>query len=99
MGVQVLNPVQVSASGMDPARLKAEFGKDLCFWGGVDTRDVMPRGSTRDVRAEVARRIQQMGSGGGYILAAVHNLQPEVPPANIIELYRAGRELGTYPLA
>ncbi len=98
LGVQVLNPVQVSASQMDPAKLKAEFGKDLCFWGGVDTREVMPRGTASDVREEVAGRIRQMGAGGGYILAAVHNLQPEVPPANIVALYRAGRELGRYPL-
>ena len=98
LGVQALNPIQVSAADMEPARLKAEFGKDLTFWGGVDTRDVMPRGSVEDVRGEVARRIDQMGSGGGYILAAVHNIQPEVPPANIRELFRAGRELGRYPL-
>ena len=99
LGVQALNPIQVSACQMDPARLKREFGKDLCFWGGVDTRDVMPRGSLHDVREEVARRIREMGRGGGYILAAVHNLQVEVPPANIVELFRAGRQLGKYPLA
>ncbi len=58
----------------------------------------MPRGTASDVREEVAGRIRQMGAGGGYILAAVHNLQPEVPPANIVALYRAGRELGRYPL-
>ncbi len=98
LGVEVLNPVQVSAAGMDPARLKAEFGKNLTFWGGVDTRDVMPRGSVADVRNEVARRIRQMAPGGGFILAAVHNIQAEVPPANICALFRAGRELGRYPL-
>jgi len=98
LGVQALNPIQVSAADMDPAKLKAEFGNHLCFWGGIDTHRVMPRGSTDDVRAEVARRIRQMGPGGGYILAAVHNLQPEVPPANIIAMFRAGRELGRYPL-
>ncbi len=99
LGVQALNPIQVSAADMDPARLKAEFGKDLCFWGGVDTRDVMPRGSVEDVRKEVGRRIREMGPGGGLILAAVHNIQPEVPPANTRELFRAGRELGKYPLS
>ena len=98
LGVQGLNPIQVSAKNMDPARLKAEFGKDMCFWGGVDTREIMPRGTTLEVHDEVARRIKEMGSEGGYILAAVHNLQPEVPPANIVELYRAGKELGQYPL-
>lgn len=98
MGVQALNPVQVSASRMEPARLKAEFGADLCFWGGVDTRDVLPRGSASDVRKEVGRRIREMAKGGGYILAAVHNIQVEVPPANVAALFRAGRELGRYPL-
>jgi len=97
LGVQALNPIQVSAADMDPARIKREFGRDLCLWGGVDTRDVMPRGSAGDVRAEVQRRIREMGAGGGYILAAVHNIQPEVPPANIVAMFRAGRELGRYP--
>ena len=76
----------------------SEFGKDICLWGGVDTRQVMPRGTTKDVRDEVALRIEQMGPGGGYVLAAVHNLQPEVPAANIVELFHAGRQLGKYPL-
>ena len=98
MGAQALNPIQVSADNMDPVKLKAEFGKDLCFWGGVDTRDVMPNGTTADVRDEVARRIKQMANGGGYILAAVHDIAVEVPPTNIIALFNAGRELGTYPL-
>ncbi|MHC4441255.1 MAG: uroporphyrinogen decarboxylase family protein [Planctomycetota bacterium] len=99
LGVQALNPIQVSAKNMDPAKLKSQFGKDMCFWGGVDTRQVMPRGTTQDVRDEVALRIEQMGPGGGYVLAAVHNLQPEVPAANIVELFRAGRKLGKYPPA
>ncbi len=99
LGVQAINPVQVSAAGMDPASLKAEFGKHLTFWGGVDTRSVMPRGTPEDVRREVARRIREMAPGGGLILAAVHNLQKEVPPRNIVELYRAGRELGRYPIS
>lgn len=98
LGVQALNPVQVSAADMDTARLKAEFGKHMTFWGGVDTQSVMPRGSATEVREEVARRLRDMAPGGGYILAAVHNLQPEVPPANVIALFEAGKELGQYPL-
>jgi uroporphyrinogen decarboxylase len=98
LGVQALNPVQVSAADMEPARLKREFGRCLALWGGVDTRTVMPRGSAADVRAEVARRLREMAPGGGYVLAAVHNLQTEVPPLNIIALFRAGRELGGYPI-
>jgi uroporphyrinogen decarboxylase len=99
LGVQVLNPVQVSAAAMDPAGLKAEFGRDLSFWGGVDTRSVMPRGTPTAVAGEVQRRLREMGHGGGYILAAVHNLQPEVPPANIVALFEAGRRWGRYPLS
>jgi uroporphyrinogen decarboxylase len=99
LGVQVLNPIQVSASNMDPAGLKAEFGRELSFWGGVDTRSVMPRGTPAAVAGEVQRRLREMGRGGGYILAAVHNLQPEVPAANIVALFEAGRRFGRYPLA
>jgi uroporphyrinogen decarboxylase len=98
LGVQALNPVQVSAAHMDPIELKAEFGKDLTFWGGVDTRQVMPRGSPADVGREAQRRLRELGRGGGYILAAVHNLQTEVPPANIVALFAAGRRYGRYPL-
>ena len=99
LGVQVLNPIQVSAAAMDPVGLKAEFGSDLSFWGGVDTRSVLPRGTPTAVAGEVQRRLLEMGRGGGYILAAVHNLQPEVPPANIVALFEAGRRYGRYPLA
>lgn len=99
LGVQVLNPIQVSAAAMDPVGLKAEFGRDLSFWGGVDTRSVLPRGTPTAVAGEVQRRLLEMGRGGGYILAAVHNLQPEVPPANIVALFEAGRRYGRYPLA
>lgn len=99
LGVQVLNPIQVSAADMDPAALKAEFGRDLSLWGGVDTRSVMPRGTPQAVAGEVQRRLREMGRGGGYILAAVHNLQPEVPPANVLALFQAGRAHGRYPLA
>jgi len=98
LGVQVLNPVQVSAANMEPSKLKSDFGQDLCFWGGVDTHNVMPNGSKKEVAEEVARRIKQMGQHGGFILAAVHNLQREVPPSNIITLFDTGKKMGCYPL-
>lgn len=98
LGVEALNPVQVSAADMAPAKLKAEFGQHLSFWGGIDTRTVMPQGTVEAVRDEVRRRILEMGPGGGYILAAVHNLQPEVPPANIVAMFQAGKAFGQYPL-
>lgn len=92
-GVEVINPVQVNAEGMDPERLKREFGRDLCFWGGVDTQRVLPFGSPEDVRAEVRRRLSDLGRGGGYVLASVHNIQAEVPAENIVAMFETA--LGT----
>jgi len=92
IGVDILNPIQVSAKDMDPARLKREFGEWLSFWGGVDTQRVLPRGTPEEVKEEVRRRIEEMGKGGGYVLGAVHNIQPDVPPENIVALFEAGKE-------
>lgn len=96
MGIQVLNPVQVSARGMGTAQLKRDWGDQLAFCGAIDTLRVMPFGTPGDVRAEVRRRIDDLGDGGGYIVAAVHNIQPDVPPENIVAMYEAatGREPG-----
>lgn len=80
MGVDILNPIQVSAKGMDAKGLKKEFGDSLSFWGGIDTQKILPYGSTKDVEEEVKKRIDELAPGGGYILASVHNLQPDVPP-------------------
>jgi uroporphyrinogen decarboxylase len=96
-GVDIINPVQVSAIG-DTAALKAKFGDKVSFWGGIDTQHVLPRGSTDDVRAEVRRRIHDLGPGGGFVLAAVHNIQADVPPQNILAMAEAAREYGKYPL-
>ncbi|MGE5620599.1 MAG: uroporphyrinogen decarboxylase family protein [Sphingomonadaceae bacterium] len=98
VGVQVLNPIQVSARDMEPARLKAEFGSHLSFWGGIDSQHVLPYGTTEDVRAEVRRRVAEMGRGGGYMLAAVHNIQPDVPIENVLAMFDEAREAGRYPL-
>ncbi len=98
IGVDIINPVQVSAADMDTARLKAEFGDRLSFWGGIDTQSVLPNGTTEDVRAEVERRIADLAPGGGYVLNSVHNIQPDVPPANVIAMYDHGKKVGTYPI-
>lgn len=92
MGVDALNPVQVSAKGMDSRTLKREFGKEISFWGAVDTQRVLPFGSPQDVAAEVRRRIDDLAAGGGYVLCAVHNIQADVPPANICAMYDTARE-------
>jgi uroporphyrinogen decarboxylase len=96
LGVDALNPVQVSAKGMDSQRLKQEFGRDICFWGAIDTMRVLPFGSPAEVGAEVKRRIADLGSGGGYVLSAVHNIQADVSPENICAMYDAAREYGQY---
>jgi uroporphyrinogen decarboxylase len=93
-GVQAINPVQVSTAGMDPAELKREFGAHLSFWGGVDTHHVLPRGTPDDVSAEVRRRLSDLGRGGGYVLASVHNILAEVPPENIVAMFDTARAAG-----
>jgi uroporphyrinogen decarboxylase len=85
-GVQVLNPIQTSAVGMDPARLKREFGHTLCFHGAIDIQQTLVTGTPAEVRAEVRNRIDTLGPGG-YILAPSHILQPDSPPANILAMY------------
>lgn len=99
IGVEALNPIQVSAAGMDDTRkLKAEFGDKLSFWGGIDTRHVLPSGTPAEVREEVQRRIRDLAPGGGYVLCSVHNIQPEVPPENVVAMFDSAHELGRYPI-
>ena len=94
IGVNAINPVQTTAKGMDPEVLKARWGDRLSFWGGIDSHRVLPHGTKGDVRAEVALRIKQLGKNGGYILNSVHNIQPDVPPENVVAMFEYGRELG-----
>jgi uroporphyrinogen decarboxylase len=99
IGVDLLNPVQVSAGQMgDTARLKKLFGDRLSFCGAIDSQVVLPHGTPDDVRREVRRRIQDLAPGGGYILAAVHCIQPDVPPENVIALFDEALSAGRYPL-
>ena len=92
VGVDALNPVQVSAADMATDRLKREFGRELAFWGGIDTHRVLPTGTPAEVREEVKRRIDDLRDNGGYVLCAVHNIQPEVPPENIVAMYETALE-------
>jgi uroporphyrinogen decarboxylase len=90
IGCDVLNPVQVGCPGMDPASLKAEFGEALTFMGGVDTQDLLPRGTPLEVRRETTKLIEMMtGGDGGFIFAASHSIPPETPIDNIWALYEA----------
>jgi uroporphyrinogen decarboxylase len=96
-GVDILNPVQVNAMGMDSRELKREFGKDVTFWGGgVDTQRVLPFGTPAEVRDEVKRRIDDFAPGGGFVFAAVHNVQSDVSPENFMAMWDAMREFGSY---
>jgi uroporphyrinogen decarboxylase len=97
IGVDIVNPVQVSARGMDTQQLKRRFGRDLVFWGGgVDTQRVLPFGTPQEVRDEVRRRIDDLAPGGGFVFAAVHNIQALVPPENIVAAFDTVAEHGGY---
>ena len=96
-GVEVLNPVQVTGPGMSLTRLKEKFGEKISFWGGgVDTQHVLPRGTPAEVKKEVRERIGALAPSGGYIFGAIHNIQGDVPPENILAMWEAFREMRAY---
>ena len=96
-GVDILNPIQVNAEGMDPGGLKREFGKELTFWGGgVDTQKILPFGNPREVREETKRRIETLAPGGGFVFSTVHSIQADVPPENIVAMWETLQEYGVY---
>jgi len=97
-GVDILNPVQTSAAGMDPRTLKETYGRRIVFWGGgCDTQTVLPRASPDEVRAHVKERIGIFGPGGGYVFTQVHNIQAGVPVENVLAMleaaYASGRDI------
>lgn len=97
IGVDILNPVQISAAFMDSGKLKKEFGKEITFWGGgIDTQEILPHGTTQQVRDEVKRRIDDFAPGGGFVFATVHNIQEDVPVENVITLWETLRDYGNY---
>lgn len=96
-GIHALNPVQIGATGMDPAKLKARFGDRLVFWGGaIDPQHVLPVASPETVRQHVRRNLEIWKPGGGYVLGNVHNVQAGVPPENVVALFDAAYEYGFY---
>lgn len=97
IGVDVINPVQVSARDMDPVQLKRDFGERIAFWGGVDTQHVLPYGSVDEVKEAVKHCIEALAPGGGYILAPVHNIQQDVPAENIVAMYKTALQWGRPP--
>jgi len=98
-GFDILNPVQCSASGMEPLELKKRFGGRISFWGGgVDTQRTLPFGTPEEVKKEVRERIEIFGPGGGFIFNAIHNIQARTPLENVQAMFEAVREYGCYPL-
>lgn len=87
MGIDVLTPVQPLAKDMEHTRLKAEFGRELSFMGGLDTQKLLPKGSPSDVRAGARELIDTLGPDGGFIFSAAHELLPDVPAANIVAMF------------
>lgn len=98
-GIDILNPVQTSAAGMDAEYLKRTFGDRITFWGGgVDTQHVLSFGTPEEVSEDVKKRLRIFGPGGGFIWAAIHNIQYDVPPDNILAALNTVREFGRYPI-
>jgi hypothetical protein len=96
-GVDILNPVQTSAANMDPARLKQKFGDRLVFWGGgCDTQTVLGSAKPEEIREHVRERLKIFSPGGGYVFNQIHNIQANVPPANILAMFDAAYEFGAY---
>ena len=88
MGVDILNPVHITATGMDPFQLKKDFGNDIVFWGGgIDTQYVLPSGTVQQIKDDVKRNIDALAPGGGFVFNTVHNIQAEVPPENIMAMW------------
>ncbi len=99
MGIDAINPVQVSAANMDSKMLKSKFGNKITFWGGgCDTQRALPGGTPKDVEEEVKRRIKDFAPDGGFIFNQVHIIQPNISPENIISLFDSAYKYGKYPI-
>ena len=97
-GIDILNPVQISAAGMDPRELKSQYGGRLTFWGGgIDAQHVLPVATAPEVRDHVKRNVEAFMPGGGYVFNNCHNVQAGVPPENIVAMFDAAYECGFYP--
>lgn len=92
-GFEIINPVQTNCADMDPQRLKKDFGRDVTFWGGgCDTTNILNNASPDEVKDHVKKRIEIFAPGGGFVFNTVHNILPDVPPANIVAMFEAIKE-------
>jgi uroporphyrinogen decarboxylase len=90
IGIDILNPIHITATGMEPVALKRDFGKEVVFWGGgVETQSVLPFGTPQAVKDNVRRNIETLAPGGGYVFNTIHNIQADVPPQNIVAMWEA----------
>lgn len=97
IGIDILNPVHITAQGMDPEQLKKDFGDKITFWGGgVETQDILPNGTPNQVRENVKKNVNVLKAGGGFVFNTVHNIQADVPPQNIVAMWEAIQEAGVY---
>jgi uroporphyrinogen decarboxylase len=96
IGLDILNPIQPRAKGMDLEKIKEDFGDDLVLFGGVDEQYTLPFGTVKDVEDEVKKRMCQAASGGGFIIAPAHNIQPDTPLENILAYFNAVKKYGIY---
>jgi hypothetical protein len=96
-GIDILNPVQISAAGMDPCHLKKNYGKKFVFWGGaINPQGTLAFGKDHEVREEVERNIRIFGESGGYVFSNIHNIQDNIPVENILAMFEAARSKGVY---
>jgi len=97
MGVDILNPVHVTAKGMDPLQLKKDFGQDITFWGGgIETQNILPFSTPEKIKEHVKKNIDALAPGGGFVFNTVHNIQNEVPPQNIMAMWETLQKYGMY---
>lgn len=92
-GVDILNPIQTTAQGMNPAELKKKYGDRICFHGAVDTQKALI-GTLDDVEHEVKEKIKILGAGGGYILSSCNHIQADIPAENVIAMFECARNCG-----
>jgi uroporphyrinogen decarboxylase len=95
-GLDILQSIQPKATNMDIKQLKKEFGKDICFQGGMDIQHTLPLGKAEDVREMVRYAMESAKKGGGYIICTAHNIQIDTPIENVAALFEAYHEFGTY---
>jgi uroporphyrinogen decarboxylase len=99
-GVDILNPIQTTAAQMNPVELKRRFGGRIVFWGGgVETQTVLPYGTADEVREQAKERIRVFAPGGGFVFAAIHDIQHGVPPQNVLTMADTALGYGKYPIS